>query len=144
MTSGNPRWPWVLVYQSGVQFALLYFSYLNTSGVLDHPLTTDSTTPDSTISILHFGQLQTMVLLITWVLEYNLYNTIYISRQYISFGLLLNHFTFITFIGFGISFVAFISIDLIYNAMPDVCPTLEYWSLQNMSYQILVYLNSKL
>ena len=66
-----------------------------------------------------------------------------IFRQYISFGLLLNHFTFITFIGFGISFVAFISIDLIYNAMPDVCPTLEYWSLQNMSYQVLVYLNSK-
>ena len=28
--------------------------------------------------------------------------------------------------------------------MPDVCPTLEYWSLQNMSYQVLVYLNSKL
>ena len=62
-----------LVYQSGVQFALLYFSYLNTSGVLDHPLTTDSTTPDSTISILHFGQLQTMVLLITWVLESELF-----------------------------------------------------------------------
>ena len=40
--------------------------------------------------------------------------------------------------------MAFISIDLVYNAMPDVCPTLEYWSMQNMSYQILVYLNSKL
>ena len=69
LTSDNLNF---LVYQSGVQFALLYFSYLNTSGVLDHPLTTDSTTPDSTISILHFGQLQTMVLLITWVARFNI------------------------------------------------------------------------
>jgi len=61
--------------------------------------------------------------------------------QYISFGLLLNHFTFITFLGFGISFVSFLSIDLVYNALPGVCPTLEYWSMQNMSYQVLVYLN---
>ena len=126
-----------LVYQSGIQFLFLYYSYQNSTGIL-----MPSGNPDSTISLLVFGQLQTIILLIRflyWVLDKfkNLFS------QYISYAFLLNHFTWLSAATFGISFIGFIVIDLIYNALTNVCPYLEYWSMQSMAYQPLVYLNSK-
>ena len=56
---------------------------------------------------------------------------------------MLNHFTWLSALVFGISLVGFIVIDLIYNALSNVAPYLEYWSMQSMAYQPLVYLNSE-
>ena len=63
--------------------------------------------------------------------------------QYISYAFLLNHFTWLSALIFGTSFLAFLVIDLVYNSLQDYCPYLEYWSMHSMAYQPLVYLNSK-
>jgi len=106
-------------YQSGVQFIMLFLCYRESTGQLANG------DPDSTISLLVFGQLQTMILLIS---------------QYISYAFVLNHFTWLSALIFGVSLVGFIVIDLIYNALSNVAPYLEFWSMQSMAYQPLVYL----
>merc|ERR1712062_606565 len=58
-----------------------------------------------------------------------------------SFAMVLRHFTLITGIGFAVSFISFLIIDLVYNSMGEYSTHLEYWSLQQFSFQVLAYLN---